>query len=612
MVLLQLVGQAGRSKGDLLSGYDLHRKPHTAPTMVLRPGEKYAILYAILNNCPCGYLNPHSLTMHAKLASDKTPLRNAQRIGAVTVAHQNLRCGHPQYRSILFTAPNPKTFTTNLGSKFTKIRVGLCPPKTKYACSQHVIKVSNLPAGGWQISVPKLQQRAIGSGVNRVVAGKRVSFEITVKNLSGKVLYPGSGASIRLQQVSGTTLAPNYGYQLDAVGVGKSVTIPFSLRARTTPGIYGFKACLTGLKDTDGWPLPDTCGPATAITVGAPDAGKWEVSAIFVDNLGTLQTRAPKGKPIRASVFIRNLSNHNYPAGTRYFSIWSSGNDTNSVAREIFSKKLAAIETQRKLRTNFRLGRINRVGVYNFRACTAGKIHAKIVDSICGPWSPITVGVNKFKKNQSDDTSNTQTCSGGRNWDAAKNQCVCPRNKPRWNPQSGRCFAVVTAPSCSDPKRRRADGKCCPRGQVARLNRCVKQVKATRCADPKRRRADGKCCPVGKVARLNRCVKKVRVTRCADPKRRRADGKCCPKGQVARLNRCVRVPLCAGSSSMSARLQMAPTATALCSACQSSALLTAGQRQMLPAWYGCSPKPLCAQMTWLISRNIARPVDPAI
>jgi hypothetical protein len=154
--------------------------------------------------------------------------------------------------------------------------------------------------------------------------------------------------------------------------------------------------------------------------------------------------------------------------------------------------------------------------------CTGGTVNRQ--DNVC----ICPADTEKVKRNNASwyCKPKAKTCSGGRIYDNYLKQCTCPSSKPSWNTKTQQCekkAAVITTPpcqsglywngkrkrcECSDVKRRRSDGRCCPSGTEARLNRCVKvsggQTIAPGAKTPVTIRCDrgtvrkGKCiCPKG-------------------------------------------------------------------------------------------------------------------
>lgn len=67
-----------------------------------------------------------------------------------------------------------------------------------------------------------------------------------------------------------------------------------------------------------------------------------------------------------------------------------------------------------------------------------------------------------------------QQCRKPLVYDKRASKCVCSGGT-KWSSSANRCIGgATTAPTCSNPKQLRADGKCCPKNTVARLNRCVR------------------------------------------------------------------------------------------------------------------------------------------
>ncbi len=459
-----------------------------APARPLLPGQTYNMRYDVVSRCKvsCSYIKPFNLHIYATGVDNRDNIRSPNKlVGLERVAEHD--CDKVETRVIKLTVPDPAKVGGKQSDDVSWVTIAVCPPSSSHSCSSHTIEVRNTSDRGWQISAPSPRQRAIGAGVNRVASGKPVTLDTRLTNHTGRVLWPASGARLRLQQVSGSPVTLPEPVGVPEIGLRKSYTARFSV-GPLSPGIYSFQACMYGLKDNRDFPIADACGPAVAVTAGVPDAAGWKVSGFAVNIAGRLTDRARSGKSFRGNFQVHNLSGQSYRRGTRFVTVWRR-DPASSRLRKIHSGDLGDVASGASVSRNIRV-QPQRSGRYDFKVCTAGDRNARMINSVCGPWSPIAIGTSSRDK-AADDAQ------------------------------------VVR---CADPKRRRADGRCCPRGRVARLNRCVRVLV---CAGGSRKVGERCVCP--RPARWSKARKKCifpTQKRCTAPfKYDRGSRKCvCPRG----------------------------------------------------------------------------------
>lgn len=497
------------------------------PAQPQLPGQIYYMRYDVISKCRanCSYIKPFNLHIYATGVDNRNNIRSPNKlVGLERVAKHD--CDKIETRVIPLTVPDPAKVGGKQTDDISWVTFAVCLPDQDYPCSSHTIEVRNTSDRGWQISAPSPRQRAIGAGVNRVVSGKPATLTARLTNHTGRVLWPASGARLRLKQVSGPQTTLPTPVRVPEIGLRKGHTASFRV-GPLSPGIYAFQACLQGLKDDRGFPVADACGPAVALTAGVPDAAGWNVSGFAVNTAGKLTDRARSGKSFRGNLLVHNLSGQSYKRGTRFVTVWRR-DPASQRLRKIHSGDLGDIASGASVSRNIRI-QPQRSGRYDFKVCTAGDRNARIINSVCGPWSPISIGIAARSK----DTENSQVdlkCRGDQVFNRATRTCACPASRPRWDAQAGQCVQQVQVALCANPKRRRADGKCCPSGQVARLNRCVRVLVC-----PKGSRKVGNRCVCPRPARWSpvrkKCVFPVQ-NRCKTPfKYDRGSRKCvCPRG----------------------------------------------------------------------------------
>lgn len=501
------------------------------PARPLLPGQTYNMRYDVISKCKvtCSYIKPFNLHIYATGVDNRNNIRSPNKlVGLERVAEHD--CDKIETRVITLTVPDPAKVGGKQTDDVSWVTIAVCPPSSSRSCSSHTIEIRNTSDRGWQVSAPSPRQRAIGAGVNRVASGKPATLTARLSNHTGRVLWPASGARLRLKQISGpqTTLPAPVG--VPEIGLRKSHTASFRV-GPLSPGIYAFQACLQGLKDGRGFPIADVCGPAVALTAGVPDAAGWKVSGFAVNAAGKLTDRARSGKSFRGNLLVHNLSGQSYKRGTRFVTVWRR-DPASQRLRKIHSGDLGDIASGASVSKNIRV-QPQRSGRYDFKVCTAGDRNARIINSVCGPWSPIAIGTTERNKDAEDHQVDLK-CRGDQVFNRAARTCACPASRPRWDTQAGLCAQQVQVALCADSKRRRADGKCCPRGQVARLNRCVRVLVC-----PEGARKKGRVCVCRGVAKWNKSR-----NQCRCPKGASWNGKSChvrlrcPEGSRKVGNRC--------------------------------------------------------------------------
>lgn len=279
-------------------------------------------------------------------------------------------------------------------------------------------------------------------------------------------------------------------YQLFAVspvpslGARRRAKIQFSITTGS-PGGRLYKVCLTGLLDNNAQAVPDKCGLERVMYVRRPSQDIWAVSSVSIFPLLTGDaTAVPEHEGFSVQFTIENIApehGRNDPDG---FSLRTrnSGETGGGIQRGFRPPQQSreVVDGREVIRTQF--GSLPR-GNYEIRACVHDQriVPRAPIDWVCGPWTTITAlpwtptqPVTPEQPASTGKSGDSKSCTGGRRKNAS-GRCVCPRGK-KWNAKSGagRCV-IPTAKVCPDRKRRKADGTCCPAGQLARLNRCVKR-----------------------------------------------------------------------------------------------------------------------------------------
>lgn len=122
----------------------------------------------------------------------------------------------------------------------------------------------NAAGQGWRVSAPKVRQRTLSG---EFPAGGEIPMSIDITNASGNTRWPGESGGIVIKVAGAFPTGSIAALSLPSLAQGNTTTVNFSATP-ATPGGYAYFACLSGLKDAGGWPLPDICGPNTRVTVG--------------------------------------------------------------------------------------------------------------------------------------------------------------------------------------------------------------------------------------------------------------------------------------------------------------------------------------------------------
>jgi len=297
----------------------------------------------------------------------------------------------------------------------------------------------NATSRGWQVSILKPLQRAIGAGINRVPPNRPIILGATITRPRAWP-EPGQGPVAVIRQITSTsgpvsTTALST-QSVAGIKIGESGNLTFAIKP-FVPGVYGLKACVTGLKQGR-WPAPDVCGPPTAITVGVPAAGTWKVGSV---SLGR-RSRIDAGTPFSVFVPVDNLSSTLNPIGGRYLSLLQRKFRSGAVPVRIMNKTLGDYRPRAARLEMFGSVVLNR-GQFELRACLSGDRNFSQVNSVCGPWSLFTSRTPKVRPAPQPVAPGVRACTGGRSKNAT-GRCVCPRGT-KWSQGARRCANALQA-----------------------------------------------------------------------------------------------------------------------------------------------------------------------
>lgn len=238
--------------------------------------------------------------------------------------------------------------------------------------------------------------------------------------------------------------------EVPSLGARASAKIQFQIATRS-PGGRLYKVCLSGVLDENAREVPEICGRERVMYTRRPSQDIWSVSSISIHPPRAGETSVVQEYEWLSVEFtVENIApqyGRNNPEGfsLRYRQAGETGGGREQYAGTYHNLR-QYIDGREVFRPGF--GELAR-GVYEIRACAHNErvVPGAPIDWVCGPWTTVVVEA------------------------AAPVQPVTPKQ-----PQSGGKSADGKA--CTDRKRRKADGTCCPTGQIARLNRCVRQKAA--------------------------------------------------------------------------------------------------------------------------------------
>lgn len=457
-------------RSDLLRNYSLQAVTRP-PNRILNPGETYQIRYNVITRCinNCAFLKDVYLQIRAEPGADRSRLDRSRRT-LITVRVKGHRCGDARVIFVRFTAPVPRRIGGGQQNVET-ISMGLCPPYPGFNCAGHTIRVRNQSAGGWRISGLTTGHRSIGGRYNQVPSGRRITLRTTIRNMTGReVPFAGVGETY-LNRIVGPGMGPATriaSKSMPGFSIGQSRPVSYSV-GPLTPGVYAFKACIAGVSDGRGFPLPEFCGPGTSITVGNPAGASWRVSAVQTPRGSN---SAPPGARIDLHAYLTNLTAANTPAGARFVTLWRRKLGDNSVGVQVSHRESGFVRRRHTKAIRFVSLSLTE-GEYQFRACATDDIHEPVIRTLCGPWSTISVSGRRVENSPIPPTANPNRrragCTGGRVRNAAR-RCVCPSGS-RWNWNTRRCYPLSPSGRYIPPDTRRPVAIRCTGGWV-RQGRC--------------------------------------------------------------------------------------------------------------------------------------------
>lgn len=420
-----------------ISEYSLKARSNP-PGRVLTPGETYEIRYDVVTRCTtsCGRIHTTTLVLRAVPGADRSQLdRNHKAgsnngvIGSHTVDEHN--CGDARVIFVRFTVPSPRSIGGGQRDVET-VSMGACPPRVKFNCAGHTIRVRNASYSGWQVTKLRTLQRAIGSGVNRVSSTQQITLAATIINGTGRSLSVKNNVSTFLVRISGPSGASS-GSQLATQPVpgirrGARQRVLYRI-GPLSPGVYAFKACARGLRDTRNYPLPDVCGPPIALTSGVAAGANWAISAVSTAP-GTPNPVPPNTRfGVRGSVY--NRSSINNPPGARFAMLWHRG-----LGFQTNGSRIATIQMGFIRRHTAKLARFDNLrfapGEHEVRICIADDPNQSTLDTICSPWRRISVRLSGPGSSPIPPAGPSPPtairCTGGI---VRRGRCLCPTGRYR-------------------------------------------------------------------------------------------------------------------------------------------------------------------------------------